>query len=138
MIAHVHFTAFDKEAIPASLSNNVIGYLLRDLNFKGLVISDDMVMGGVTKSYSSLEACIKAIKAGMDMFIFRDTTPNVLKLLQDLEAATHADEELLQGILRAADKIENFKANIALKDYEFDTKTAQNDINKIKATLMTD
>jgi beta-N-acetylhexosaminidase len=136
MVAHVHFTAFDNDPVPASLSKNVLEYLLKNLAFKGLVISDDMVMGGVTKVCSSLEACIKAIKAGMDMFIFRDATPEVLQLLQDLEITAQKDDELLQAILRASSKIETFKSKIASKDYDFDIEVARKDIDTIKNRLL--
>lgn len=136
MAAHVHFTAFDREIIPASLSKNVLRYLLNDLNFQGLVISDDMVMGGVTKACSSLEACICGIKAGIDMFIFRDTTDDVLKLLQDLEIAAYEDEELLKGILRASSKIDIFKNKIALKKGNFVSGIAQNEVIEIKNSLL--
>lgn len=136
MAAHVHFTAFDEEPLPASLSKNVLGYLRDELNFKGLVISDDMVMGGVTKFCPPLEACIKGIKAGIDMFIFRDTTDDVLKLLRELETAAKQDEELMRGIIRASAKIEKFKQQIALRESVFDLEIARKGILEIKNSLL--
>lgn len=135
MVAHVHFTAFDAKQIPASLSPNVIGHLLHDLNFKGLVISDDMVMGGVTKSCSSLEACVCAIKAGMEMFIFRDTTPEFLQLLKDLEIAANQDAELAEAILCASSKIDAFKSKIALPKSNFDLDSARKEVDAIRSSL---
>jgi len=134
MIAHVHFSAFDEEVVPASLSKNVLNYLKQDLQFKGLIISDDMVMGGVTKGYSSLEACIRAIKAGMEMFIFRDTTPEVLQLLKDLCKEARKDSELLEKISIASEKIEFLKNGITLKTAFFSSITAKTDIDSIKST----
>ncbi len=87
MIAHVHYPAFDKEKIPSSVSKNIINtYLIKKLGFKGLIITDDMVMGGI-KEFSSLEACIRAINAGINMFIFRDTDKNLINLIEKLENA---------------------------------------------------
>ncbi len=136
MVAHVHFTAFDKDVVPASLSKNVLGYLLNDLNFKGLVISDDMVMGGVTKFCSPLEACIRGIKAGIDMFIFRDTTKEVMELLQNLATEANKDEELLQCILRSSSKVENFKSKNSLAKSDFDRAIALKDIIEMKNYLL--
>ena len=133
MVAHVHFSAFDEEVVPASLSKNVLNYLKQDLQFKGLIVSDDMVMGGVTKGYSSLEACIKAIKAGMEMFIFRDTTPEVLQLLKDLETEVQKDSELLEKISQASEKIEFFKNKISLKATVFNSVASRVDIDSIKS-----
>lgn len=85
MVAHVHYCAIDEENIPSSLSKNAIQKILRDeLKFNGVVISDDMVMGGVS-SYSPFEACKKAIEAGVNMFIYRDTDDNVIRLISELE-----------------------------------------------------
>ncbi|MBR3888970.1 glycoside hydrolase family 3 protein, partial [bacterium] len=63
MVAHLHCTCFDKEPIPTSLSKNCINYLRNNLNFNGVVISDDMFMNGV-KSFGDVDACLKGIEAG--------------------------------------------------------------------------
>lgn len=85
MVAHAHYPAFEKEEIPASLSEKVIiQYLRGNLGFDGLVISDDMVMGGVNNYYDSLEACVKGIQAGIDLFIFRNSSENILNIIHKL------------------------------------------------------
>lgn len=134
MIAHVHFSAFDEEVIPASLSKNILNYLKHDLGFQGLVISDDMVMGGVSKGYTSLEACIKAIKAGVEMFIFRDTTKEVLDLLQALQQEAQKDLELFDKISLAAQKIDVFKQETGIKCNTFDAVMAKKTIDNMKNT----
>lgn len=84
MVAHLYCTCFDgKNVIPSSLSKNVVGYLRNVLKYEGVVISDDMVMKGV-QQFGSFEACKMAINAGVDMFIFRNTTKDVLKLIDEL------------------------------------------------------
>ncbi|MDD3420155.1 MAG: glycoside hydrolase family 3 N-terminal domain-containing protein [Candidatus Gastranaerophilales bacterium] len=135
MVAHVHFTAFDEETLPASLSKNVISYLKKDLGFSGLVISDDMVMGGVTSFGDPLDVCIRGIKAGIDMFIFRDMTPEVLQLLSDLENAAQDDLELYARIEEASSEITDFKKNIKTKQVHFDPVLAQKEIEQIKSSL---
>ncbi len=98
MVAHVHYSSIDKENIPASLSKNAIQNLLRkELGFKGIVISDDMVMGGV-QSYTPFEACKNAIEAGVNMFIYRNTDESVLNLVSEVENAVlngKIDERLI-------------------------------------------
>ena len=83
MAAHVHYCAFDKNKIPGSISPNVLGYLRKNLNFKGIIISDDMVMGGI-KNYSPIEACIKGINAGINMFIYRNSDDKTIELIEEL------------------------------------------------------
>jgi beta-glucosidase-like glycosyl hydrolase/CubicO group peptidase (beta-lactamase class C family) len=54
--------------VPSTISFNVLtGLLKNELSFKGLVLSDAMNMGGITKYAEKGEAEILAIKAGMDV-----------------------------------------------------------------------
>ncbi|MBR6162855.1 beta-N-acetylhexosaminidase [bacterium] len=98
MVAHVFYPAIEKDKIPASLSEKVIQNLLRkELKFNGVVISDDMVMGGV-KAYTPFEACKKGIEAGVNMFIYRNTDKNILDLTEEIETAIRnkeIDEKLI-------------------------------------------
>lgn len=85
MIAHVFYKAFNKKTVPASLSPEIIsGYLKEKLNFTGLIISDDMIMGGIKNNYDFVEACIKGINAGIDLFIFRNSDEKTLKIIDKL------------------------------------------------------
>ncbi len=75
MIAHAAFPHSDlqeidasKKFLPASLSYNFVTKLLREqLNFDGLVITDDLEMGAIEENYGIGEACVLAVKAGVDM-----------------------------------------------------------------------
>lgn len=110
MVAHVHYPCFDKEEIPSTLSKNIINdYLIEKLGFKGLIISDDMFMGAV-QGYSPIEVCIKAINAGINMFIFRSTNKNTLKLVAELEKAIldkRIDEKLINISIEKIFRLKN-------------------------------
>ena len=87
MVAHVLYPALECRNIPASVSKTIITDLLTDkLKFDGVIITDDMEMNGI-KGYSRLEACTMAINAGITMFIFRDGTKEIVKLIDDIESA---------------------------------------------------
>lgn len=109
MVAHVLYPALEDEMTPASISKQIIkDLLIETLDFKGIIITDDMEMNGI-KDYSKLEACIKAINAGVNMFIYRDTTKDVYNLINDIEKA------VLDGMI-SEDKInESFSKIINLK-----------------------
>ena len=108
MAAHLHCTCFDNEPIPASLSKNVIGYLRDVLKYDGVVITDDMVMKGV-QNFGSAEACKMAIKAGVDMFIFRDADENAVNTIEKLIVDAKEDEVLMAKILESDLRIESLK-----------------------------
>ena len=109
MVAHLHCTCFDKEVVPTSLSNNAIFYLRNVLGFGGVVISDDMVMKGVTELYSPLEACVKGIKAGLNMFIYRNSSVEIIDVIEKIAVLAQSDSELREKIEDSFERIIRLK-----------------------------
>ena len=70
MIAHMALPQFENGNQPASLNPHFVQEVLRDsLGFEGVVITDGMGMGGITREYWPGEAAVKAIKAGCDIVL---------------------------------------------------------------------
>jgi len=70
MSAHIYHAGVDS-IYPASLSYQHIQMKLRtDMNYHGVVISDDLQMGAINNYYSLEEIVIQAIKSGSDILIF--------------------------------------------------------------------
>lgn len=70
MVAHAAYTLVTKDTTPASISKKWIGGILRKkIGYKGLVISDDLEMGGVQKAVPIEEAAIQTLLAGADIFL---------------------------------------------------------------------
>ena len=109
MAAHLHCTCFDKDVIPASLSNNAIGYLRKNLSYEGVIISDDMFMQGV-QAYGSLEAVIMGINAGLDMFIFRESDEQTLTIIKKLCKIVESDAGLREKVIKSNERIAKLKA----------------------------
>jgi beta-N-acetylhexosaminidase len=74
MTAHVFITNLD-DKYPATLSQTTIrGILREDLNYDGVVISDDMQMGAIVNHYGFEKAIQKAIEAGVDILVFANNS----------------------------------------------------------------
>lgn len=116
MAAHLHCTCFDKNRIPSSLSKNALNYLRNNLNFDGVIVSDDMEMQGV-KDFGSVDACIKGIKAGINLFIYRYSNSDTINIIEQVLEKSTANEELKNCIETSFDKIINLKKryNIIIK-----------------------
>lgn len=113
MAAHVLYPQLDSEN-PASVSKKIINdILINDLGFEGLIITDDMEMNGI-KGLSRIEACIKAINAGISMFIFRNTTKDIVELVNDIETAVKTGLIPEDKINTAVNKIFNIKEKYAI------------------------
>ena len=71
MTAHIHAPDYQPEADePATLSRFWVTEILRErLGFDGVIITDAMSMGGITKNYSDDYALVKAIQAGCNIII---------------------------------------------------------------------
>ena len=88
MTAHVVYPAYDPEQ-PASLSSIVMHNLLRqDLGFQGLIVSDDLEMGAITRHSSVGDATVQALGAGADLVL----------ICQSLERACSAREACLRAL----------------------------------------
>lgn len=113
MAAHLHCTCFEKDEIPTSLSKNALEYLRNNLGFNGVIISDDMVMKGVAK-FGQLEACIMGIKAGLNMFIYRNSFPKTIDMIEQLYKIAENDKELQEKIEFSYNKIMKLKAKFGI------------------------
>ena len=71
MIGHLHVPQLDNSPnTPASISEKIIKeYLQRDMNFKGLVVTDALNMRGLLKYFPTGAAEVKAFQAGNDLLL---------------------------------------------------------------------
>lgn len=71
MVAHVVHSGLDAKGLPSSLSSEIIQKLLRkQLNFEGVVITDDMQMKAIIDHYGLPDALRLAVNAGADILVF--------------------------------------------------------------------
>lgn len=66
MVGHIIVEALDGE-LPASLSPAVHRYLREELDFSGVIMTDDLVMQAITEQYGAGEAAVMAVLAGNDL-----------------------------------------------------------------------
>jgi beta-N-acetylhexosaminidase len=68
MTAHLKVSAWDKR--PATLSPVALQvWLRRRLGFQGVIITDDLEMGGITSSLSAPQGAHEALAAGADLLL---------------------------------------------------------------------
>jgi beta-N-acetylhexosaminidase len=69
MSAHIAFPALGGD-MPATLSSAVLTGLLRDsLKFRGMVVTDALMMGSIVAKYGAGEAAVRAFEAGSDLLL---------------------------------------------------------------------
>ena len=70
MVGHIRVPSVDPSGAPASLSHPLITGVLRDeMDFRGLVITDDLDMGALSDIEAG-ESAVRALQAGCDLLLF--------------------------------------------------------------------
>src|SRR5215472_11088922 len=88
MIAHAAYPQVTGDRIPASLSKTWIGDVLKKrIGFRGLIISDDLEMGGVLAVAPVGEAAVESIQAGGDLCLVCHREDYVLQAHEGLTKA---------------------------------------------------
>ncbi|MBI4480521.1 MAG: glycoside hydrolase family 3 protein [Acidobacteria bacterium] len=104
MVAHAAYPALERTlapgrpllggTLPASLSPNIISGLLRErIGYEGLVVCDDLEMGGALEGRTIEEAAIAAVLAGCDMLLVCRSAEKVERVFGSLlrEAGNHVN-----------------------------------------------
>ncbi len=113
MTAHLYVPALDPTpGLPATLSPLILTDVLRKkLGFNGLIVTDAMGMGGVSRSFSPRDAALRAVKAGVDMVLLPPDPPGVI---DGLLAAVKSGEVPEPRIDRSVGRILALKARLGL------------------------
>lgn len=70
MVSHITAVNVTNDNLPSSMSEMMITEKLRnELGYDGVVITDAMAMGAVADNYTSAEAAVTAVKAGVDIVL---------------------------------------------------------------------
>ncbi len=129
MTAHILLSEIDKKN-PSSLSNKIITKILREqLQFQGVVITDDLTMGAIVANYEIGEAAVKAILAGNDIILVAHHAEKrkaaVEALLSAVEDGTISEDRINDSVYR----ILELKKKYSLSDEMEKTATIP-EINK--------
>ncbi len=104
MVGHIATPNLTGNNTPATVSYQLVtDYLRNYLGFEGLIITDSLLMGAVTNSYTSAEVCIGAVKAGCDILLdpasFTDAFEAIVKAVENGEISEERLDESVKRIL---------------------------------------
>lgn len=102
MIAHLAIPALEDKNIPSSLSKKIVTDLLRKkLEFEGVIITDGLDMGGITKSYTNGQAELYALLAGNDILLSSGDVPAaVTAIKQAVAEGKILEKEIDEHVIR--------------------------------------
>jgi len=113
MTAHLAVPAIEPDStLPATLSKNVLSGLLREqLGFKGLIATDALEMGGVTRLYWPGEVAVRAFEAGADCLLLPPDPELAFRYLLD---AVRSGRITQQRLNQSVERILRAKARVGL------------------------
>ena len=113
MTGHLAVPAIEPDPdVPATLSPKILTDLLREqLGFQGMVVTDALDMGGVTRRYPPAEVAVRSILAGADVLLVPPVPDAALAALKD---AAISGRLPMARIDEAATRVLQAKARLGL------------------------
>jgi beta-N-acetylhexosaminidase len=121
MVGHLHHDQFNAKAkVPATLSKAAIeGLLRREIGYAGAVMTDDLDMGAIRRTYRLEDAAVLAIAAGNDLVLLSNTSrpdPDLPeRLLARIRAAVNDGTVPRRRIEEAYRRIAALKVKLAVR-----------------------
>ena len=102
MTAHIAVPNVTGSTIPSTMSSVVLQDKLRgELGYQNIIITDGMEMGAITKHYTSGEAAVGSIKAGVDIVLGpRDFTEAFDAVMAAVNDGSISEERINQSVRR--------------------------------------
>lgn len=114
LVAHGYYPALQttetEKNLPSSASPAVIQGLLRQrCGFQGVVITDDMCMGAITKHRSPIEAALASLKAGVDILLYKQSTEAEWSVYEAVVQAFRSGELPMSQLHESLERIARLK-----------------------------
>ena len=121
LISHNIITKVDNK-YPSSISGKIHKILREDLNFSGLMLTDDISMKAITKYSKNTSAATLAILSGMDVVLTSNNSQNYEEVLKDFKNGVISKEIVDNAVTRVlawklfylGDNIVNHKSNVLI------------------------
>ena len=106
MAAHISLPGVTGDNTPCTMSRQMLTEVLRgDLGYEGLIVTDALNMGAITKNYTSAEAAVGALEAGADLLLmpqdFHQAAEGVLGAVLEGKISQERIDQSVRRIIRA-------------------------------------
>ena len=139
MVAHAWYPELQKalsvegeplaEPLPASLSHNLVTRLLRKhMGYEGLIVCDDLEMGGVLQGHCIEEAAVAAVRAGCGLLLVCRHASNVQRVHRALVREAERDSGFL-GLMKLTRRPEIPPSSFSVQS--LDLEALRRDIQRV-------
>ena len=125
LVGHAAYPAVTRDRTPASLSKKWITETLRKkVQYRGLVISDDLEMGGVLQTVTVAQAAVEHIRAGGDIGLVCHREEHVLGAYEALVTESERDARFARRANESLARVLAFKRRCEELKRRISTPTA--------------
>ncbi len=106
MVAHANYPEVTRDPLPASLSAKWMTDILRKkIGYGGIILADDLEMGGVLAAAGIGDAAIATLRAGADMFLVCHSEEQVWRTYEAVLRAAERDRRFAQLVGERARRV---------------------------------
>ena len=98
LVSHNILTKID--TVPSSISPKINEILRKELNFKGVIMTDDLDMAGLADFVSQDEAALQVILAGNDLILGSSYQTQIPYLLKKIYSGDLTEERIDESVRR--------------------------------------
>ncbi|MBZ5719988.1 MAG: beta-N-acetylhexosaminidase [Acidobacteriia bacterium] len=110
LVGHASYPAVTPRGTPASLSKKWISDILRKkIGYRGLVVSDDLEMGGVLKAAPIEQAAVAHIRAGGDLCLICHQYEHIVRSYETLIKEAERDRKFAARVAESSARVLAFK-----------------------------
>ena len=143
MTAHILFPQIEPDPVPATMSQRIITGLLKEkIGFKGLVISDCMMMQAIQAYYGTVNGVVSALGAGVDLVLISHSIPLAAQACEAIETALADGHLASDKMTESVQKILAYKQSLPVGQEDISAvgglshRKAVNDIMEQGLTLV--
>jgi beta-N-acetylhexosaminidase len=106
MVAHAAYPEVTGDRTPASLSKKWMSDILRKkIGYRGLIITDDLDMGGVLAAASIEDAAVETLRAGANMFLICQKEESVWRAFEAVHKQAESDSRFARLVSEKSKRV---------------------------------
>ena len=110
LVNHANYPAVTRDHLPASLSHYWISEVLRKkIGYRGLIVSDDLEMGGVLKAAPVDEAAMGFVRAGGDLCLICHEPAGIERAFETMNREYERDARFRRRVTESARRVAALK-----------------------------
>ncbi|NLA74701.1 MAG: glycoside hydrolase, partial [Deltaproteobacteria bacterium] len=109
MTSHAIYPDIDPDS-PATLSHRILTGILREkLRYKGLIFTDDLEMGAISKTVGVAEGAFQSFMAGADILLICEDQAHAVKGIELIRKRLFKNELTMERIMASVTRINDVK-----------------------------